>query len=233
MIPRVSFLQKEGEMHEIVLMTARVMRKLAFVFLPAYALFIVIGREFITFLFTANYLGSWPIFALNLTLLPFSILVLDPVLRAFVEHRYFLLKLRIVMFFFLIVGLWYGSMQFGMIGAVATLVLIGAFERLALLVKFGRVLNVTKHDLVLFKDVGKLALAAAIAGITSAFVRSFLLGLKPFVILVVCGIVFALVYLAAILLLKIITGEEFDLVRNHLARLQRRFYWKRAANTLS
>jgi O-antigen/teichoic acid export membrane protein len=233
MIPRVSFLQKEGEMHEIVLLTARVMRKLAFVFLPAYALFIVIGREFITFLFTANYLGSWPIFALNLTLLPFSILVLDPVLRAFVEHRYFLLKLRIVMFFFLIVGLWYGSMQFGMIGAVATLVMIGAFERLALLVKFGRVLNVTKHDLVLFKDVGKLALAAAIAGITSAFVRSFLLGLKPFVVLVVCGIVFALVYLAAILLLKIITGEEFDLVRNHLARLQRRFYWKRAANTLS
>lgn len=233
MIPRVSVLQKQGETREILLLMSRVMRKLAFFFFPVYALFMVIGREFITFLFTANYAASWPIFAINLTILPFSIIVLDPVLRAYAEHRYFLLKVRVVIFFLLVVGLWYGSAHFGMIGAVVTVALIGVIERLSLPVKFARVLAVTRRDLVLLKDVGKLAVAAALAGITTALVRLLLLGLKPFVLLVICGTVFSLVYLAAILLLRIVTSEELDFVRHRVARLQRRIYWKRAVDTLS
>jgi O-antigen/teichoic acid export membrane protein len=233
MIPRVSFLQKESETREILLLTARVMRKLAFFFFPAYALLMVVGREFITFLFTANYLASWPIFAINMTLLPLGVLALDPVLRAFAEHRYFLLKLRVYMFVFLIAGLWYGSVQFGMIGVVGTIVLISIIERIAMVIKFGRVLNVSSHDLVLLKDVGKLALASVLAAITTMLVRSLMLGLKPFYILALCGSVFSLVYLAMILLLKVITSEEFDFVRGHVSRLQRRIYLKRAADTLS
>ena len=233
MIPRVSVLQKENQTREILLLTARVMRKLAFFFFPVYALLMVVGREFISFLFTSNYLASWPIFAINLTLVPFSVLALDPVLRAFAEHRYFLLKVRVALFVFLIAGLWYGSMRFGMIGAVGTLVLIGLLERVALVTKFTRVLDVSKSDLYLLKDVGKLALASGLAALAAMLTRTLLLGLKPFIILVVCGSVFLVVYLAAILLLKVVTGEEFDLVRGHVARLQRVIYLKRAANTLS
>ena len=233
MIPRVSLLQKENQSREIVFLTARVMRKLAFFFFPVYVLLMIVGREFISFLFTSNYLASWPIFAINLTLVPFSILVLDPVLRAFAEHRYYLLKLRIGMFFFLIAGLWFGSIRFGMIGAVGTIVLIGVLERIALLIKFGRVLNVSRRDLILLKDVGKLALASSVAGLAAFVVRALLIGMKPFVILAVCGTAFALVYFVAILALRIVTGEELDLVRGQVARLQRRVYWKRAADTLT
>ncbi|MCA1850340.1 MAG: hypothetical protein LC672_04685, partial [Acidobacteria bacterium] len=96
-----------------------------------------------------------------------------------------------------------------------------------------RVLGVTGRDLALLKDVGKLAVAAGLAGATTALVRLLLLGLKPFALLVLCGAVFSLVYLAAILLLRIVTPEELDIMRARVARLQRRIYWKRAAGTLS
>jgi O-antigen/teichoic acid export membrane protein len=233
MIPRVSLLQKENETREIILLMARVMRKLAAFFFPLYAFFIVAGREFIAFLFTANYLESWPIFALNLTLLPFSILVMDPVMRAFAEHRYFLLKVRILMFFILVGSLWFGSRRFGLLGAVGAVVLVSLIERLALLFKFGRVLNVSRRELVLMKDVGKLALAATVAGLVTALARSLVLSLKPFFVLAVCGLTFALVYLAAILLLRVVTGEEMEAARGRLLRLQDRIYWKRAADPLS
>ncbi|HVF90702.1 MAG TPA: lipopolysaccharide biosynthesis protein, partial [Blastocatellia bacterium] len=95
MIPRVSFLQKEDRRREILELTARVMRKLAAMYFPLYVFLLVVGREFIIFLFTETYISSWPIFAINLTLLPVSILVLDPVLRAYAEQRYFLLRLRL------------------------------------------------------------------------------------------------------------------------------------------
>jgi hypothetical protein len=120
-----------------------------------------------------------------------------------------------------------------MIGAVGTIVLIGLGERFALMAKFGRVLSVTRRDLVLLKDVGKLALASGLAGLAAFVVRTLLIGMKPFVILAACGTVFALLYFVAILVLRVVTSEELDLVRGQVTRLQRRIYWKRAADTLT
>lgn len=233
MIPRVSLLQKEGETREIILLTARVMRKLAAFFFPVYAFFIVAGRDFIAFLFTPAYLSSWPIFALNLTILPFCIIALDPVMRAYSEHRYFLLKMRVVTFFVLVAGLWVGVARFGLLGAVGAVVLVSVLERLALLVKFGSVLGVSRLDLPLFRDVVKIAAASVAAAAVAATVRAFLPGVKPFFVLAACGAAFGAAYLGAILLLKVVREEEFDMVRDRAARFQRRVYWKRAADPLS
>jgi O-antigen/teichoic acid export membrane protein len=222
MIPRVSLLQKEGETREIIRLTARVMRKLAAFFFPVYALFMVVGREFIAFLFTPAYLASWPILAINLLMLPFSVVVLDPLVRAYVEHRYYLLKLRALIFFVLIAGLWYGVARFGLLGAVGTVVAIGIFERLALLQKFARVLKVSRRDLPEFSDVAKLALASAAAAAAALVVRAAMSGFRPFFILAACGVVFAVAYLSAVLLLRVVNEEEFDAVRAVVARLRRR-----------
>jgi O-antigen/teichoic acid export membrane protein len=222
MIPRVSLMQKQGETREIIRLTARVMRKLAAFFFPVYALFMVVGREFIAFLFTPAYLASWPILAVNLLMLPFSIVVLDPLVRAYVEHRYYLLKLRAVMFFVLVAGLWYGVARFGLLGAVGTVVAISVFERIALLQKFARVLGVSRSDLPEFSDVAKLALASLLAAGAALLVRAAMSGFKPFFILAACGTVFAVAYLAAVLLLRVVNEEEFDAVRSRVARLRRR-----------
>src|SRR5215204_199477 len=224
MIPRVSLLQSEGQTREVIELTARVMRKLAVFFFPTYAFFMVAGREFIAFLYTPAYLSSWPIMVVNLTLLPFSIIMLDPLSRAYAEHRYFLLKIRVVMFFVLAAGLWFGVARFGLVGAVGAVVLVGVFERLALLVKFARVLGASRRDLPFFKDVVKIALAALAAACVAAVVRALLPGVRPFFVLAACGASFGAVYLAAILLLKVVTEDEFEMVRARAARLQRRVY---------
>lgn len=221
MIPRVSLLQKEGATREIIRLTASVMRKLAAVFFPAYALLMVVGREFIAFLFTPAYLASWPILAVNLTLLPFSVIMLDSLVRAYVEHRYYLLKLRVLMFFVLVGGLWFGVARFGLVGAVGTVVGIIVFERLALLQKFVRVLKVSRRDLSEFGDVAKLAAASLVAACVALAVRALMSGFKPFYVLAACGVAFAASYLAAVMLLRVVSEEEFEMVRARLARLRR------------
>jgi O-antigen/teichoic acid export membrane protein len=73
LITRLSILQKSGEHREIVLLLARAAKKLAAVYFPVYVFLLVAGREFIRVLFTARFVDSWPIFAVNLTLLPLGL----------------------------------------------------------------------------------------------------------------------------------------------------------------
>ena len=233
MLPRVSYLQKQGDRREIVLVTFRAMRKLAAVFFPLYAFLMVTGREFIAFLFTDQYAASWPIFAINLTLIPFNILVLDSITRAYAEHRYYLLKVRAVFVVVLVVALWFGTAQFGLLGAVGAVVVAGLAERAVVALKFGRILGMTWQDIILLKDVGKLALATAVAAASAAAARMAFIGAKPFVVLVVCGVVFTSVYLSLLLMLHIPDDDEFDVLRRQAARLRRFVPGKRAGETLT
>lgn len=230
MIPRVSYLQHRGEHHEILAVTARAMRKLAAVFLPLYVLMIVVRHEFIVFLFTERYSESVPIFAINLTLLPFSIFVLDPVMRAYAEHRYFLLKVRPFLIALLFFALWYATKHYGLVAAVSVMVGITVLERLITAFKVARIVGVRRADFALFKDIGKLAASSLIAGLAASLARAALLGAHPFIILAATGTCFALVYLAAVHLLDIPERDERQTIRELLTRLPRRVFLKRAAD---
>jgi CDP-diglyceride synthetase len=98
-------------------------------------------------------------------------------------------------------------------------VIVTVTERIVMAVRFGRILGVSRKDLVLLKDVGKLALAAAGAALLTAAVRLPLRDQKPLVVLLACGIVFSLVYLGGALWAGILTQEEKDLVRRKIAVL--------------
>jgi O-antigen/teichoic acid export membrane protein len=235
-IPRVSHLQKQGARREIAELVARMMRKLSAVLLPLCAFLWVAGREFITVLFTAQYIDSWPIFAVNLVLIPLAVITsaYDPVLRAYAEHRYFLLKLRGCLLILFGVGLWFGVRFFDLLGAVAVMVSINVIDRLVTAAKVKRILNVTRRDLVLLKDVGKVALASTAAALAAALVRSLVIGAQPLFVLALAGCVFAFVYLLGVVLLGVPTAEERGALHHHLARFQQRFtFWKRAADHLA
>jgi O-antigen/teichoic acid export membrane protein/GT2 family glycosyltransferase/2-polyprenyl-3-methyl-5-hydroxy-6-metoxy-1,4-benzoquinol methylase len=221
MIPRVSYLQKFDRGREIIELTAKMMRKLSAAYFPLYVFIVIFGREFITVLFTSQYLASYPIFAINLTLIPLAILTSasDPVMRAYAEHRYFLLKARVALLVILITGLWLFSKQVGMVGTITMAVGMSFIERLVSMLKAGRILQFRLRDLRLFKDMGKLAVAAAAAGATAATVRSYLPGLRPLLILIVCGIVFSIVYLAIAFLSGALTRDERLMMRRQLAQL--------------
>jgi O-antigen/teichoic acid export membrane protein len=195
LITRVSVLQKRNENREIVLLLARAARKLAAVYFPVYVLLMVVGREFIRVLFTARFADSWPILAANLTMLPLGIVLLDPLYRAYERERYFLLRLRLVLAVVLILTLWLFTVRLGLLGVIAAVVAIAAFERAVMAIHFCRLLGVTAPDLVLLRDVGKLAIAALAAGAVTFSIRLLLLSQGAVTVLAGCGFAFAIVYL--------------------------------------
>lgn len=221
MIPQVSLLEKQGNHREILALAARVSRKLALVYLPLYAFLIVMGREFLTFLFTRQYASSWPIFAINLTMLPLSILVSDPIMRAYAEHRQFLPKLYAALVAVLFVAMWMGTRRFGLVWAISVVVGVNIIGRAATWIKIGGMLDIRFRDLALLKDVGKIAIAAATAAVITAFVRTMLYGLRPFGMLIICAAVFGVIFLAGILLLGLPTIEERGYVKRQLSRFWR------------
>jgi O-antigen/teichoic acid export membrane protein len=231
-LPRISYLQEQGQPREILVLVANAIRKLAAVYLPIYVLLLITGREFLTFMFTSAYAASWPIFAINLTLLPLALLEVDAVVRAYEQHRYYLLKVQIVLSILMVFGLWYGIANFGLVGAISVVVVINFLLRVVLAVKFSRVLGAGMRDLLLFKDVGKIIVASGVAGVLCLFVHSLLIasGARPFIVLVVCGAMFVAVYLPAILLLGVPTDDEREKVRRGAERF---VYLRRSANSLS
>jgi O-antigen/teichoic acid export membrane protein len=218
-IPRVSALQHQNDTREIIQLMARAMRKLAAVYFPVYALLVVVAHEFIAFLFTRRYLASVPVFLINLTLLLLGVMLQDPLFRAYVEQRFFLIRLRVALCVLLTAGLWFGTTRFGLVGAISAVVMTGVTERIVMAVRFGRILGVSRKDIGLLKDIGKLAIAAAAAALVAAGVRILLLGAKPLVILMVCGVVFSLVYLCSVWLAGVPTPEEKCLVQRKIAVL--------------
>ena len=225
MIPRFSALQREGNLREIVFLTARAMRKLSLVYFPGYAFLLVMRREFISALFTDRYLASVPIFAWNLTLIPFGIFVLDPVFRAFSEHRHFQMKLHAVMLACFAVLLPLAVARFGLVGAIAVVVVLACVSLVAGLVKVIAILDVGVTDIHLLTDVGRVGFAAVTAAVATAFARPLTLGLPPLVALAVCGVCFGVVYAAAVAAAGVVSADERALLANYIRRFTGR--WRR------
>jgi hypothetical protein len=120
----------------------------------------VTGDEFLTVMFTSAYAKSWPTFAINLTLLPISLLEVDAVVRAYEGHRFWVVELQVVFCALMVLALRYGVPRFGLIGAISVVVGTNLLWLVLLAARFGRVLGLNRRDLWLFKDVAKLALAS-------------------------------------------------------------------------
>jgi O-antigen/teichoic acid export membrane protein len=233
-LPRISYLQEQGQAREILVLLSNAVRKLAAVYLPIYVVLLITGREFLTVMFTKAYLQSWPVFAINLTLLPISLLEVDAVVRAYERHRFFLVKLQLVLCVLMVPTVWYGVTRFGLVGAITAVVVVNFVLRIVLAARFSVVLGAKWRDVALFKDVGKVALAAAVAGLLSFLVHSVITanGTRPFIVLVISGAVFCAVYLPAIVLLRIPTSDEWDKLRLGVGRIQRVVYLRRSADSV-
>lgn len=235
MLPRISYLQEQGMEREIVLLIANATRKLAAVILPVFAFFMVTGQEFLTVVFTSAYKDSWPIFAINLLLLPISLIEVDAVMRAYEQCRFFVLKVQVVLSVAMLFALWYGISRFGLIGAISVVVVVNLVLRTVLAAKLVGVLGVKLRDVLLLKDVGKLMLASIVAGVATLYVRSMMLltTTRPFSVLLICFSVFALAYLATVLLLRVPTHYERYQAWRAVERLQQMVFMGRSTNPVS
>ncbi len=218
MIPRVSYLQSVDDRREIIRLTASAMRRLAIFFFPLYAVLMVMGYEFIVGLFTIKFSASVPVFLINLTLLPFSIVPLDSISRAYQELGRFITKMRLVFFFILLGGLWFAVKSGDLRLVVAIVIGVYVIENIIAVFKAGKIVGVEKRDVVYLKDVGKIALAVIFAASATFLVRKLLLPfeMKALILLSIGSAVFGLTYLAAFLGLKIPTEDEKEMVKSKL-----------------
>ena len=137
----------------------------------------------------------------------------DPFTRAFPEHTRFLLKARLIETVMLIVAVYLGMEFFGMYGAIVAVVLMVLTDYLVVTYKVVNMLGIERQDLRLFKALGRIAACAVAAGIVAQAVRYQLAGERPFSILLITGVIFCVVYVAAIILLRVPTAEETGMLR--------------------
>ena len=180
LIPRMSELQTVGDKQEMLRLTARAMQKLAFFYFPIYVFLLITAQTFIITLFTTDYLASVPILIINLTLLPFSILITDPIVRAFKELGRFLLVLRVFVLAALIAVLYFGLQSFDMVGMITIAVVAVLIEKAIAETVIVRKLGFGRKDFHLLKNVGKTAVVSLAAGVVTYFVytntKAYLLG---------------------------------------------------------
>lgn len=222
-ITRVSILEQQGEIREIVLLISRVFRKIAFFYLPSYAFLMVAGRDFITALYTSKFADSWPIMAVNLLLIPLNIFVTDPVIRAFAKYRFFILTTRIILLGVLLAALHFGILRFGVMGAVYAVIGIAVVERIIMNWKVARILQMRWSDLKLYEGVLKLIAASALAAAITALARSFVAHQKPFLIVAICAVIYGFAYLISVVLLRAVEPDEVAIVRNQWLKIRQRF----------
>ncbi len=238
LLPRMSQLQMHNKKREMIELAARASEKLALVYFPVYAYFLVVGEDLISTLFTKNYLESVPIFHINITLLLFYIWITDPIVRAFEHLGRFILKIRIFIVLCLFTTLWFGIDYFDLRGVIAVVVTTAIVERIVTAYKAWTTIGVTWKDVILLKNVGKIAFFASIAGVITFLFRwefrqfaavaadwlteNMSLTLKQnltdslagVIILSSSGILFAIVYVALANYFKVISNDEKKFVKD-------------------
>lgn len=170
LIPRMSELQVTDDKEEMIRLTARAMQKLAFFYFPIYLFMLITARTFVITLFTENYLASVPIFMINLTILPFSILITDPVVRAYKELGRFLLGLRVFILIGLVSTLYFGLKFLSLEGMITVAVVALLVEKFIAETVIVRRLGVGRKHLHLLVNVGKTAVITIVAGLVTYFV---------------------------------------------------------------
>jgi O-antigen/teichoic acid export membrane protein len=220
MLPEVARREGEGDYEGIITLWASAIRKLSFFFIPAYTLVFIVRHEFITFLFTKDYEGSVPIFAVHLLGILVFITVPTTILRAFDDLKFFRLKLSLMMLPVSFIVLYIGVKSFGLIGTVAGFVVVQTLDLLIILFKGARRLRVTFRDLARLAPVLRTIAATLVSAAVTILAKTSLPQGHAFVTLAFCSSVFAVVYLTSAFLVGAVTDEE----KGELRRLVMRFY---------
>jgi hypothetical protein len=174
------------------------------------------AAEFLSFLYTSRYTASQSIFIINLINVPLTLLLYDPVIRAYTQHMGFLLRVRFAEVALIAVGVYFGIRLFGMQGAILAVTAVVVGDYLVITYKVTRILKMSRRDLPLFSGFGKLALSAFLAGIAAEIVRRLMAGFHPLPVLLCAGVLFCAIYGALVLAFNVPTKEETGMIKSKL-----------------
>jgi O-antigen/teichoic acid export membrane protein len=218
LLPRISKLQHDGNREEILELMLRSWRKVAVLIFPMCCALLALGYEFILVLYTARYEASWPIFALNLSLLAIGVLVTDAVIRGHTELRSWMLITRGVGFVVQIAVSLLAIPIFGMAGALIGIIVASVVDRLIMVHALFRLLGFSRRHFQNLKGMAGLAVAAGVAAAAAVGAKWMVSNYVPIVRLGCGALVFGIVYLALIFILRLLEPEEKELVNRYLRR---------------
>jgi O-antigen/teichoic acid export membrane protein len=200
---------KEGNDYRAIIdLWMDVIRKLAFFFAPAFALLLVLRREFITLLFTENYAASVPIFAINLFSMLLWIAVHLHILRLFDRLKFFRLKLYLALIPVTLGALYAGLRAGGMIGVAVAVVSIQTLDAGVTLAMIKRELGMSRRDLRRLAPLLRIGAAAAAAALATLATRFTFRHAHTMVTFLASAAVFGLVYLITAAAVGAVSKEE-------------------------
>lgn len=221
--PELARHKEENDHPAIINLWMDVIRKLAYFFTPAFALMLVLRREFITLLFTENYAASTPIFAVNLFSMLLGIAVHLHILRLFDQLKFFRLKLYLALIPVTLGALYIGFRISGLIGVAVAAVSIQIFDAGVTIAMIKRELGMSWRDMRRLAPLLKVAAAAAAAAAGAEAIRLALGQAHTLVTFPVCAAVFSMVYLIAIAAVGAISKEEKASLNNLWEVISRRW----------
>jgi O-antigen/teichoic acid export membrane protein len=210
LIPRISSLQAMNAGQEIIDVTVKAMRALAFAYAPTFVFVSVAANQVITALFTTKYLASVPVFRVNLFMVLLAIVAVDPVLRAFKSEYFWLLRTNVALLGVLVVALYFGTTQYGLLGAVSCVIIVQYLARGLLVWRITRLLKVRWVDLRPLVDVLKTLLAATIAGLCIFPLLGLIQRWGAWASVLVCGAIYCGIYIVGLLLLRAASESEIQ-----------------------
>ncbi|QQS47196.1 MAG: lipopolysaccharide biosynthesis protein [Acidobacteriota bacterium] len=240
--PEIAENHKTGNYKGILDAWVHVVRSMAFILVPTFALLFVMRQEFITGLFSMTYAASVSIFAVNLLVILLKLSMHYPILRAFDEFRFYRFKLYVVLLPITFVALQLGWRAAGLVGIAAAVIMVRALDVAVIVRLLVRRMGLDKSDLRKLSPLLPIAGAAAIAaGITvltrfmllkSLFLQQLAAEIAPLVkralttsewfsllMLACCSMVFALAYILSAWLLGAVSESERAALRRLMSRI--------------
>jgi len=181
-------------------------RKLALVFFPLVGLLLVAASDLIVFLFTESYRASVPIFMIWSTIILFATLQADGVLRVYAETR-FILLLNAARLLFIVASINWFLSAFHLLGAVMVTAIATFIGKGLALVRMKRLLQIGFSQLLPWRGLAGIFIAAAAAGLLALVVES-VLDLARLPLLFITSLVYTVSYLTLLFRLHLLTEDE-------------------------
>lgn len=209
-IPEFAKLEMQKDHRGIIHLWFAAVRRVAFFFLPACGLLLVMRHEFITALFTKNYLDAIPVFVINLLYMILFINLTGAVILAFDDLKFFRLKLYLSLIPVTGLALYFGIKAAGLIGAITAVAVVRIIDITAHVAVLRRRLQLSLSDLRLLEPMWRIAAAVGIASIAALTIKPMLAGLFPLLQLITDSLVFLIFYLIGAFWFGAVIKEEKD-----------------------
>jgi O-antigen/teichoic acid export membrane protein len=215
MTPELSKCHKYGEKKRIISVWANAMRKQYIMIFPIFWFFLIMGYEFVVFMFTEQYIQSVPIFRISLFNLLIAGINTGAFLQAYAQTRY-MLKIGLVRLPVALSVLYLCTKNFGMTGAIAADVFVSMAFRFFVVSKVVSVAAVSYKSIIMWSEIIKIFIIAFLAGLPILAIK-FFINLNPFNMLAVSFPLYCICYLVLSSYYKIFQTKDIPFLSNILS----------------